>query len=320
VFTFRIRFDISSPDSINIDSDREEVARISGQPVELVSSVEAKLIHQAERLSIRAAGFESERVALESGSVVMTAAQIALARQCVGADFGSRAPESKLTEHGLDAVSASEGRRCLNDRHGLCAFESEPPPRFIRFNAKLGRRIDPAILSRNLGALLKDSPSLDAGESVAFELFNSSFFERGPDGRFMLLMMAIEALIRPADRESQSVRVIESFIAQVRSSDIPSSDKQSIMGSLSYMKQESIGQAGRRMVQERLGGNKYSGKAAAKYFTDCYSLRSRLVHGHDPFPQADEIRQACATLEVFVSDLLTTPFLGPRLSERMHKK
>jgi hypothetical protein len=42
-----------------------------------------------------------------------------------------------------------------------------------------------------------------------------------------------------------------------------------------------------------------------------YNLRSRLVHGTDPFPSFEDVSSIVADVEVFVSDLLWVGHLPP---------
>ena len=75
---------------------------------------------------------------------------------------------------------------------------------------------------------------------------------------------------------------------------------------------DSIGAAGRQLVRERLGERTYGDpikEPAAKFFTDCYDLRSRLTHGHPPQPTFNEVNGRTAGLELMVSDLLSGELL-----------
>lgn len=69
------------------------------------------------------------------------------------------------------------------------------------------------------------------------------------------------------------------------------------------MRQESIGQAGRRLARA-LGSRQYMNLAADKFFTRCYTLRSRLVHGSHPRPTGEEIDSYALGLERLLSELL----------------
>jgi len=67
---------------------------------------------------------------------------------------------------------------------------------------------------------------------------------------------------------------------------------------------ESINHTGRKLATTRLGSQHYGGKDADSFFSYCYGIRSRLVHGQQPIPDRAEVGSAAASLEVFVSDLL----------------
>jgi hypothetical protein len=72
---------------------------------------------------------------------------------------------------------------------------------------------------------------------------------------------------------------------------------------LSWLMDESTSQAGRRLAA-RLDGRIYMDQTPEKFFTSCYELRSKLVHGHHPRPDVADVNARCAPLEIFVSDLL----------------
>jgi hypothetical protein len=66
---------------------------------------------------------------------------------------------------------------------------------------------------------------------------------------------------------------------------------------------ESISQAGRRLAAS-LDGRIYVEQTPAEFFTSCYELRSRLVHGHYPRPAVEEVDATCAPPELFVGHLI----------------
>lgn len=50
-------------------------------------------------------------------------------------------------------------------------------------------------------------------ERIAFEVFNASFFQPSADARFLLRVMAIEALLEPRPRDAAARQHVESLIA-----------------------------------------------------------------------------------------------------------
>jgi hypothetical protein len=110
-------------------------------------------------------------------------------------------------------------------------------------------------------------------------------------------------LIEPAPR-SDAVRIhVEQLIARTKEADLPTAEKDSVVGSLRSLMDESISQAGRRLAAS-LDGRIHMDQTPAEFFRSCYELRSRLVHGYYPRPAVGEVNARCAPLELFVGDLL----------------
>ena len=97
-------------------------------------------------------------------------------------------------------------------------------------------------------------------------------------------MMAIETLISTNPRSEHVKVLIDHLITDTSNSDLPQNEKDSIKGSLSWLNNESIGQAGSRLA-ECLGDKIYFKEySPRKFFTYCYGIRSNLVHGNDDRP------------------------------------
>ncbi len=122
-------------------------------------------------------------------------------------------------------------------------------------------------------------------------------------------MMAIETMIEPRLREATVVQHVDRLIAETRDASLPDGEIASIVTSLRWLRNESIGQAGRRLVR-RLGDRKYDGEGASKFFTGCYEMRSALVHGRSDHLAPRAIGSRAASLELFVGDLLSLELLN----------
>lgn len=266
-------------------------------------------IRDADQLALIGDGYYSEKEATEAGLRFQNALMVALARVRVGADFGQRAAKGAFTEHGLKWVEDQIGQKALNNVHGLIVFPSEPKPRFVSMKAGFSRGASPEAFQEALLASIALEASLGDRDLVSYSLFNASFFQSTSDSRFLLLVMAVEALIEPASRSPEAREHVDGLIAQTHSASLSEDEKNSMIGVLRWLRQESINQAGRRLASSLLGGRSYSNRSAADFFSYCYQLRSDLVHGNVPFPTFEEVGNAAGTLEVFVSDLLTSPIL-----------
>jgi hypothetical protein len=306
-YNFRIRVNRSDRNFIN--SDQQEI-KISASyvafPLFLKAAVQGKSIKEAEQLVLLGEGFDSKSVAREEGQRFEDVFMIALAKGRIGADFGQRAPKSAFSEVGLQAFFPGP-QRSLNNVHGLMVYPSDPRPQFVAMGPMSllrGITVEDFLKYFEIAAL--SNRKLTPSERVAFTLYNSSFFQPSADARFVLLSMAIEALIKPASISSESAGYVDGFIAQIRESPLEQNEKNSLLGRLGWLRLESITKAGQRLAREKLGGKIYEGKNAEEFFAYIYDLRSRLVHGIEPFPSFQEIHRIAAPVEVFASDLLTS--------------
>ena len=253
---------------------------------------------------------------MEAGSRIQDVLVLVLAKLRIGANFGNRAPihglyiKTQFTPAGLQHTQQLlKDERHLNDKPGLSVYLSDPKPKFISFAPLVAIAKNPDNVRNTFVSGLTQGRPLTARERVAFDLFFASFFQLSADVRFLLLVMAVEALIEPQHKSKEAIAYIDDFITQIKCSRIIEPEKSSLIGSLdNFIRYESINQAGKRLAERILGNTLYDGKGALVFFSYCYNLRSKLVHGKTP--SIEEIARIGAPLEVFVSDLLTVPQLG----------
>jgi hypothetical protein len=308
---FRVRADIRETSKLECATPEWVIEdRGPGQQVRLISRTPGSPdnpvpLSEARSVVLRGSGYSSEEEAAAAGQLWRARLMRAFAAVRIGADFGDRAPQGGFTVAGLTAFGPPE-RRSLNDVHGLTVFECEPAPIFLGVgpitaivsspHERLVQAMDNAI----------ETGELSEERQVTYDLFAASFGQRSADARFALLMMALESLIDPAPRPGDSRRHVQSMIEATEHSGLAKSEINSIKGALSWLLDESIGQAGRRLART-LEPRRYKDEAPAKFFTHCYELRSRLMHGLHPLPTRSEIDSWAAPLEVFVADLLSEP-------------
>ena len=309
-YSFRIRFNQSPTDTIQ-SAENELSVPVTDKRLSIVlrTSQEGLPIRESDQLALVGSGYQTESEANASGSRLQDALMVALARVRVGADFGHRAAKGMFTSHGLTWVEEQIGQRVLKNIHGLMVFQSEPRPRFASTKFQITRGASPEVFMSAFTQAIAFQPQISERDLLAYTLFNASFFQPTADSRFLLLVMSIEALIEPALRSLTAQSHVESLIAQTKSSLLPVEERDSILGSLRWLLRESINQAGKRLTTERLPGRVYVDKTASEFFSHCYQMRSNLVHGNLPVPTFEEVGGVAATLEVFVSDLLTGQIL-----------
>jgi hypothetical protein len=308
-YCFRLRIKLSKRVRINAPEEMLVLSTSAdGEEIALNALPGGDAISEAAEVALVGKGFKTEEEARLSGEHWTSVLQRSLARVNIGADFGARSHKGAFTPFGQSMIERTTGGKVLNDAGRLMTYECEAAPRFayIQTSATLSTSglhlVDVCQKASALGV------SMTERETTAFDLYGASFFLDSTDARFVMLMMAVEALITPIAKSPRAVRYVDQFIDQITLSDLEESEKASLIGSLDYLRSESINQAGRRLV-EALGGRKYGGVDAPKFFSRCYEVRSSLVHGKHPRPDLEEVDSLAADLELMVSDLLSGQLL-----------
>jgi hypothetical protein len=308
-FTFRLRFRLPEGERLGIDAPICDLGVVGiPSPLTLASASSNINIGETGELVLRGSGFHSEEEAFRLGQRSYDALMLSLARLAMGAEFGTRRPQAVITSAGLALCSAATGRRFLQDWIGLTVFETEPVPAFRSSHMKATAICGGDSFVRDFTFASAQSYDMTERERLAFELYNASHFEQTSHTRFLLLVMAVEALLEPAPRSEAARSHVGGLIAQTETSPhLTPAERDSIRGSLTWLLNESIGQASKRLASSRLGEKRYDGQPAGAFFAECYSMRSRMVHGDEQQPRLAEVIGASATLKQFVSDLLTAP-------------
>jgi hypothetical protein len=305
-YTFRVRFRLGR--RVRIQSDADEL--ILANEAEGRESVRLRPrdrnvgFGDADELVLTGEPYEGEEAAEEAARRWVARLQSAFARLNIGADFGGRAPTGVFTDAGLRWLEETTGeRRMLNDVHGIMVFKSEPPPKF----AATGATVVVGKPGERLVEMVQAAASLNIAmterEQLAYNLYSASFSEESADARFVMLMMAAETLIEPQPRSEAVAAHVCELISATETSPLRREEIESIVGSLKWLYSESISQAGRRLAQS-FGERRYADEEPRRFFTRCYELRSKLVHGQHPRPERGEVDQRAAALEVFVGDVL----------------
>jgi len=312
-YTFRLRFLLPDSTAINIDTPEWPINDIDGKDVVMRPVQKGSIIKDSRNLCIIGKGYESANTAYRAGEFYRDVFVMTASRLGIGIDFGTFAPESIITEAGLQMFERDRGQRVLNDVHGLMVYETNPTPQLASIHLDTVVNKSKNNLEMVLNHVLEHNRELTVMERLAFDLFSMSFFQNSADARFLMLMLSIETLIDQQPRQKATKQHIDHLIGETKlNSDISDDDKKSIIGALNGLYKESVGQAGRRLV-EQLGDRKYDDQKPKKFFSTCYRKRGLLVHGHLERPTRDEVDRMAAHLTTMIGDLLCGEVLSLEL-------
>lgn len=303
---FRIRFRTAltfpicpEADEFLLDEDDSEVVWIR--------SVGGGPIGETEWLTVRGSRYPSVESAVAASERWRDRIERAFAALHVPADFGERKAFSSWTSpEVLNRRSEFLGARVMNEVHGVTVF---PDGESVYFLSASGSGYAPRSAGSLRYALVVPSNRREyPHQRLAFDLFNHGVLAKSPDAKFVLLMMAVEALMTTFDRSDRVHRVVEDLRAVLLKADLDAAERDALLSHVGQAKRASFRQQGERLA-ESLGERRYGAMSPAAFFTHCYKLRGRLVHGDADRPAQGELTRLGAHLRRFVGDLIAGPEL-----------
>lgn len=268
----------------------------------LLRSWQGGPIEETLDLVLRGSGYPTTEDAAAACNRWLSAFINALSINQLGADFGVRGTYWPLTPEFVNRYATEEHPVVYPDLPTSLIFETEPSPYFIGLRTPeitVGKAID--RIAEATVAAFHTSPPLTERQGLAFATYSRSF-DMAPDVRLVTLISAVELLLHLEARPPAARALVESMIQTVKDSGLPDDQKSSLRGSLSWMLNESISQAARKLAAT-LGERTYMGESAPKFITRCYELRSALVHGKT-MPPRGKVDIRGAELERMVGDLI----------------
>jgi len=297
-YTFRIKFNRASPSPILTDASEIQLPAPEAGISLSLRAMSNKSLKDAEQWALFGEGYKSETDARHAGNCFQDTLMLVFGKLLLGVDFGTRPKRGLRLAH----VESKPPGKAFIDVDGLSVYPSDPNLLFMKLSGTPVTQTSPDLFQAAFRSALEQGRPLTCRERTAFNLFSASYFQPEDDGRFLLQVMAVEALIEQMPKSDEAIAYVIDFIEEIKVSPLADKEKSSLVGSLHWLLKESLTQAGKRLVTSVLGQTLYDGKPAPTFFSYAYSLRSALVHGKLPAPEA--ISSITAPMERFVSDLL----------------
>lgn len=309
-YGFRIAFDLAHAGSLSSEDHELLLRAAKRERVALRVALPDVALKDATYLVLEGRGYRTEEVASASGERWRDVISRAFADVRLHADFGDRRPRgATITPAGADWLRSMFGTDLqtplVAEASGVMTYPDDAKPKFIRMRGSGVSSESAESISDAVTRAEESFRSLSEAERIAFDLYSASFFQgHASDGRFLMLMMAVESLIETEMRPEPVRLLLDRWVDEVRrNSELTSDEAEGLSNALRSLHNEAIGRAGRRLA-DHLDPERYGGKRARRFFTDCYRLRSKLVHGQTPRPSWESINSQTGELERFVADLL----------------
>ncbi|HUT03227.1 MAG TPA: hypothetical protein VM163_04985 [bacterium] len=308
-YDFRLEFRLPGQDHINEDAEELSVLNDSGEvTIRLRSGARGSPIKKHSRAALIGGPYPSAADAQTAAERAKRALLLWAVRNRMGIDLGGRPPRAFITSAGLQWQERQIGAPVRAAVHGIDVYEHIDGLVFValNFEASVGKAAR-AFVEQVAGAI-KTPLAMSPKQELAGEILSASYFEPSDRSRFITRMTAVEALLDPQPRPPAAQDLVARLVEIVNKSGLDDATRAAMSGSLQWLKQESIGQAGRALATRLLPGRIYLELAPGRFFTFCYGLRSSILHSGTVPAEVTDFPSVCAAAHEFVCDLLIASF------------
>jgi hypothetical protein len=279
----------------------------NGNEIKLKSADKTSIIKDADWLILVSDGWKTEESAKAESIQLVDSLCRALSFHNLGADLGRRTPGGGFFRAFLGKLEKDSGRTILNDEPGAMIYATKLDPLVAQVGVpSIHISVPEAKWKSTFQNAVNLGEPFTERERMAFDLFTMAHkTAKSADARFVLLFATIETLLEPSNRPKASQEHVNDLIDRTEKADLPENEKDSIVGSLRWLRSHSIRTSGREFVRVRLGERKYGELTAEELFLESYALRNRLLHGQLPYADWREVSNIVAPLERMVSHLLS---------------
>ena len=295
-FAYRIRFHFCKDNRISSDRVSEEFI-MDGHSFRL-KSANGDSLKESDAVVLSSIGFDTEAEALAHGEKLKKCLSLCGAMLRHGIDVGKEKALSWASRP-LIEIFEEQGAQLINDVHGLTVYSDDIETKMI---TGFPLRITVSSQTEQFISALETAynllPELGEKEKIAFDLYNSSFFETSNNARFLTLISVVETLSEPDKEKQDVIELIDELITHLKESALGKTEKMIVASRLGSLKRKSISASARQLIQ------KYLNKEEAGIYGNFYTIRSGLLHDGTLRCKENEFREKLSQLNDMVSRLL----------------
>lgn len=275
-YKFRLRFKLPNSTFINEDTTSTEIKIANcAQRVLLFSRPPSKNFQKASMFDAVCDGFSSKESAVQFGQNIRNTIMICCALLRMGVEIGKH-------EEILDMSSIKKSKKDQSyvqpeNLNGLVVYPSEAKIEHVSMNFSMSSGPELERFQNLFSKSFDLCNNLDEKLLLAFELYNSHFFELSIRAKFLQLVSTVECLAKQKRIKDSIIDHLDGLISSSKEklpeiNGISDDEIDSFVQRLHQLKRESISVACRNLIQQYLGNDE------VKFFKECYNIRSKLVH------------------------------------------
>jgi hypothetical protein len=273
----------------------------------IISCADSKKFGESTQFVVISGGYESEDEAIAYAEDLKESVLCFGAKFRMGIAAGKDIASGAIGKDVIDDILHKHGVSWVMDVHGISVHAEDYPTSYISLSdSALSDPRQKDFFIDEVCKIISKPRKMNSRSKLATELLTASYFEKSARSRFLTLILAAEALLELDDRSDNVKLLIDELRNHAKSSDITDTEKSSILGSLNWLYKDSISQALRKMADCYLPERIYGEMSSRDFIKKCYEARSKLVHTGDVDESKYSIGGLTASLEVYLTDMLTT--------------
>lgn len=267
-------------------------------------------------LALKSGAFEGQDAAKVAGEKLLAGLLLASIRQGFGLSVQPRIPTGGVTKRGKAVLGGDRFDTIHDDAYGLTVFEEMGRTGFVRVP-------EPRLLTGNYAArfcetwstAVHDCAELDERTSISCDLYASSRFENSSRARFLLLVMAVEALAEQWNRSEVELALINRLMDAIAKAGLSQEQSAALLSGVGQLKRVSISHACRTYLTRSIAEGIVTDVEAARHFSKCYRTRGQIVHGGTT-PSPEELTNKSNRIEKTIRELLTASLEGRAIRQQ----
>lgn len=303
MYRFRLRWQLEPGRRISELEGPVAMQLMPGGDCELKAVAKASS-RGGQHMVLRSGAFPSEQEALAAGQALCSGLLLHSLRGGYGVAIAERTPKAVLTDVGKRLLGGVR-----DDALGVEVFEDSGDVRFFRADMELSTGEPAHLFAERLGAAAAAVRQCDERVLVSYTLYADARFDRSSVSRFLMLVMAIEALAERPERSPRELEVLETLIGSVEGAGLDQRQAAALIDALHSLKQVSISFACRSYLAEAIEAGVVTDRDAGTHFTECYKIRGQIVHGGTT-PDVGDLLTRSNRLEPTVRELLIARMEG----------
>lgn len=277
-YKFRLVFFHSRPGFFRIDEELLEYS-LSEDLVLQVVPRDAEALLTASKYHIDCGGFSSLQDAQNCGEKLRTHLRML---NCIF-DLGLSIPcidgKSGVVSEGIKEQVRQSGGKLLDTIAGLLAYPDDNKHfEHVLSGAMNVFPSEPCYVLDGLKDSWENTFELNGAAAEVLEILNISVRETSPKVKYLATYLAVEQLIERRMRSDSAQELIDKFIELTNKSELPEVERESLSGSLGYLKEQSFSSAFTSYAKRITSPETINEMPVTKFVSECIKLRNKIAH------------------------------------------